>query len=194
MYPVSRLVKSVVEEKESRMREIMKIMGLVDWAHQASWFLTSFVLFFWITVTTTLVLHASVFPHSDLLLIFGYFFTFCMSEITLAFLLSAFFSKAKLSAIVAPVVVFVTVLPRYIFYSTNRYEQQESKYVASLLSPTAFAFGADIIADYEYAGVGVQFSNMNEGLYNFSGCLQMMIADFFIYGVLAWYFDQVMTL
>eukprot|EP01039_Chlorochromonas_danica_P006887 gene6887-7611_t len=36
MYPMSKLAKSVVEEKELRMRELMKIMGLQDWVHQLS--------------------------------------------------------------------------------------------------------------------------------------------------------------
>ena len=30
LYPVSRLVKSVVEEKESKMKEVMKFMGIID--------------------------------------------------------------------------------------------------------------------------------------------------------------------
>ena len=51
MYPLSRLVKSVVKEKETRLREVMKIMGLRDWAHQLSWFLSAFVLFFWIAIS-----------------------------------------------------------------------------------------------------------------------------------------------
>ena len=42
-----------------------------------------------------------------------------------------------------------TLLPRYLFYGTNRYEKATSKIVASFMLPTAFAFGADILADFE---------------------------------------------
>mmetsp|Transcript_200 Transcript_200/g.364 ORF Transcript_200/g.364 Transcript_200/m.364 type:complete len:2007 (-) Transcript_200:174-6194(-) len=191
MYPMSRLVKSVVEEKESRMREVMKIMGLRDSSHQVSWFLTALVLFLWISVTTTLICHVTFLPASDPRLLFVYIFTFCLSEVTFSFLVASFFSKAKLAAIVGPVALFCAILPRFVFYGSNRYEQQQSKYYASLLSPTAFSFGADIIADYEYSGIGVQVYNMHEGLYNFSGCIRLMVADFLIYGLLAWYLDQV---
>jgi hypothetical protein len=31
LYPVSRLIKALVEEKESKTKEVMKIMGLLDW-------------------------------------------------------------------------------------------------------------------------------------------------------------------
>ena len=49
-----------------------------------------------------------------------------------------------------------------------------------------------MMSDYEYAGQGIQFSNMNDGLFSFSSCLVMMFVDFVLYGVLAWYFDLVL--
>eukprot|EP00601_Ochromonadales_sp_CCMP2298_P001426 CAMPEP_0173193416 /NCGR_PEP_ID=MMETSP1141-20130122/13943_1 /TAXON_ID=483371 /ORGANISM="non described non described, Strain CCMP2298" /LENGTH=512 /DNA_ID=CAMNT_0014117743 /DNA_START=89 /DNA_END=1624 /DNA_ORIENTATION=+ len=191
MYPMSRLTKSVVEEKELRMREVMKIMGLREWVHQATWFISAFVLFFWIAVTTTLITKASFLLRSDPALLFAYFFLFAMSEINFAFLVSVFFSNSKLAAIVAPVVLFGSILPRFAFLNTNNNEAVASKTLASLLSPTAFAFGSDIIAQYEYGGTGVQFYNMYEGGFNFGTVLSMMLLDFFLYGIMAWYLDQV---
>ena len=169
-------------------------MGLRDWAHQTSWFINAFILFFWIAISCTFVSHNSFLPKTDSFLLFLYFFAFCLSEITFSFLIASFFSKAKLAAMVAPVVLFAGILPRFIFYTSNPYEQQQSKFFASLLSPTAFSFGADILSSYEYAGVGVQVYNMNQGLYSFSDSIKMMFADFILYGVLAWYLDQVVPL
>jgi hypothetical protein len=40
----------------------------------------------------------------------------------LRLLLSTIFSRAKLAAIVGPVALFVTVLPRYVFFNTAKYE------------------------------------------------------------------------
>lgn len=191
MYPVSKLIKAVVEEKESKMREVMKIMGLRSWAHQLSWLLTALALFLWIALSSSVLCTSSFLPNSDPRLVFLFLATFCLSEITFSFLIASFFSKAKLAAIIGPVCLFCSILPRYIFFGTNRYEEQQSKYLASLLSPSAFSFGADILADYEYSGVGVQLHNMDDGLYTFRGCIQIMFFDFLCYGVLAWYFDQV---
>jgi hypothetical protein len=191
MYPVSKLIKALVEEKESHMREVMKIMGLSSWAHQLSWSITALVLFLWVAASTTFLCHISFLPSTDARLLFLFIFSFCLSEITFSFLIASFFSKAKLAAIVGPVCLFCSILPRYIFFGTNRYEEQQSKYFASLLSPSAFSFGADILADYEYSGVGVQLYNMDDGLYNFRGCIQIMFFDFLWYGVMAWYFEQV---
>lgn len=192
MYPMSRLTKSVVEEKELKMREVMKIMGLREWVHQISWFLSAFVLFFWIALSCTFITQSSFLVHSNGAILFAYFFLFCMSEINFAFFVSVFFSNSKLAAIVAPVVLFAGILPRFAFLNTNGNELVAGKTLACLLSPTAFAFGADIIASYEYSGVGVQFSNVNDGLFSFNTVLFMMWADFFIYGFLAWYLDQVL--
>jgi len=191
MYPMSRLTKSVVEEKELKMREVMKIMGLQEWVHQLSWFLSAFLLFFWIAISCTVITKATFLTHTDPVILFAYFFLFCMSEINFSFFVSVFFSNSKLAAIVAPVVLFAGLMPRYAFLNTNSNEQVPGKTLASLLSPTAFAFGADIIAQYEYGGVGVQFSNITDGEFNFQTILLMMWADFFIYGFLAWYLDHV---
>ena len=97
-----------------------------------------------------------------------------MSEITLSFLVAVFFNNSKIAAIVGPVVLFVTLLPRFIFLATNSFEETTGKYAVSLLSPTAFSFGADILAGYEDAGVGIQWSNIQDGTYNFQNCLQFM--------------------
>jgi ABC-type multidrug transport system fused ATPase/permease subunit len=80
----------------------------------------------------------------------------------------------------------------YIFINTNANEQVPSKVLTCLLSPSAFAFGADIIADFEYTEVGLQVSNMFDGQFNFGIILVMMFFDFYIYGFLALYLDQVL--
>jgi hypothetical protein len=38
LYPISRLIKGLVEDKESRMKETQKMMGLFQWVFMASWF------------------------------------------------------------------------------------------------------------------------------------------------------------
>lgn len=56
LYPVSRVVKLLVEEKESRTRELLKIMGLRDWVYSTSWFITAFISFSTTALLTTLLL------------------------------------------------------------------------------------------------------------------------------------------
>lgn len=116
LYPTSRLVKTVVEEKESRMRETLFMLGLRGWAHWLSWFLTALSVFGVVTVTVTVSLTATVLQYSDPAYIFAFIGLFSTATIGLCFTLSSLFSKAKLAAIMAPVVLFATILPRFFFF------------------------------------------------------------------------------
>ena len=193
LYPVSRLIKAIVEEKESQMKELMTIMGLYPWVHNISWCISAFILFFWIAASSTFISSNSFFPKSNKGLLFAYFFFFCMSEIAFCFIMSLFFDKSKIAAIVGPVALFAALLPRFIFIGTNSYEQASNKYLASVLSPSAFAFGADILSAYEYSGEGVQMYNLNEGDYSFNDVLRLLLADAILYSLIALYLSEALS-
>ena len=124
-------------------------MGMTDTVHSLSWFITALLTFLWIAISATFIAHISFFPATNIGLLFLYFLLFSLSEINLAILMSVCFSNARLAAIVAPVLLFLAVLPKYIFFGSNADEAAAAKYGASLLSPAAFAFGADILVNYE---------------------------------------------
>ena len=46
IYTVSMTVKGIVYEKERRLKEVMKVMGLGNGVHWVAWFITSFVMMF----------------------------------------------------------------------------------------------------------------------------------------------------
>ena len=192
LYPMSRLVKTLVEDKESKMRELMLIAGLTPIAYNVAHLIAAFFLFLWIAITCTLVCGSSFFGQSNPSLLFAYFFLFGMSIISFSFMCSTFFNNSRLAAIAAPVLLFVCILPRYIFFGFNNNEGTSAKVVASLLSPSAYTFGADIIAQYEYEGTGLQWSNVSNGQYSFTTCLGMLFADSILYSILFAYFNNVL--
>ena len=55
--------QGLVEEKETRSRELMKIMGLRAWPLAAAWWTTYTILFAAVAIAASLVLQPSVFPH-----------------------------------------------------------------------------------------------------------------------------------
>ena len=191
LYPTSRTIKSMVEEKECRMKETLLILGVRPWAHWLSWLMTTCIIFFVISVLVTVTLSANVLMHSSPAYLFTFIGLFSTATIGFCFVIASFFSRAKLAAIVGPMALFATLLPRFIFFGSNRYEAITSKKLASLLPCTAFAFGADIIADYEYAEVGVQAFNANEGEYSFNTTLQFLFFDTVLYLFLGWYLELV---
>jgi hypothetical protein len=46
VYTVSMIVKDIVYEKEKRLKEFMRVMGLTNATHWAAWFITSFVMMY----------------------------------------------------------------------------------------------------------------------------------------------------
>ena len=61
IWPVIRLVRCFVEEKETRIKEGLKIMGLNSWLPWLSWF-TSYTIMFIVTVSRIL-LHVHSLPY-----------------------------------------------------------------------------------------------------------------------------------
>lgn len=192
LYPTSRLVKLIVEEKELRIKETLMIMGVHPWAYWWSWCIFYLVLFVVVAILVTATLTTSVLHYSSpayLLVWIGLFSTAIMG---FCFAIAALFNRAKLAAVIGPMAVFATVLPRFIFFGTNRYEGSVAKKWASLLPATAFAFGADVVADYEYAEQGIQSWNASEGAYSFNTSMEFLLLDTFLYFFLGWYLEQVL--
>jgi ATP-binding cassette subfamily A (ABC1) protein 3 len=191
LYPTSRLIKSIVEEKETRMKETLCILGLKGWAHWLSWFITAIIVFFIITVTVTLAMTKTLVKYSDPVYIFLLVGLFSTATIGFCFTLAAMFSRAKLAAIIGPMALFATILPHFVFFGSNRYEAATGKMWASLFPATAFTFGADIIGDYEYSQQGIQEWNAWEGSYSFNTALGLLFFDTILYIFLGWYLEQV---
>lgn len=54
IYPVINIAKSIVHEKERRLKESMKMMGLPNWLHWSAWFTKSFVFLLISTIFITI--------------------------------------------------------------------------------------------------------------------------------------------
>lgn len=54
LYPVSNIIGALVREKELRIKEGLKMMGLTDAAHTASWVFHFACLFFFMTILLVL--------------------------------------------------------------------------------------------------------------------------------------------
>jgi len=191
LYPTSRLIKSLVEEKETKLKETMFIMGLKPFAHWTAWMTTSLATFGLISILVSYTLSNNVLTYSNPAYLFWWIFFFSTATVGFCFALAALFSKAKLASIIGPMALFATLLPRFIFFGYNRYEASTAKKWASLLPATAFSFGADIVADYEYGEIGVQEWNSAEGDYSFNTSVGFLVFDTFLYIFLGWYLDLV---
>eukprot|EP01038_Epipyxis_sp_PR26KG_P005748 gene5748-7937_t len=192
LYPVSRIIRSLVVEKETRIKEGMKIMGVSDTVYNLSWLITTVLQMTIVSILITLVTGGSVFEYSNKVYVFIYFEVFSLAVINLCFLCATFFSRSKTASLLGPMIFFASYFP---FYAVNDPQFSTSaKSATCLLAPACFALGATVFADYEGGLVGIQSSNVNQTTSNFSYnlCVGIMFLDALLYGFAAWYFDKVL--
>ncbi|KAJ6658442.1 hypothetical protein lerEdw1_020146, partial [Lerista edwardsae] len=197
IYSVSMTVKSIVLEKETRLKEAMKNRGVTNGVIWFTWFLDSFIMMALSTfLLTALITYGKVLHYSNPHLLFLFLLTFSTASIMQCFLLSTFFSKANLAAACSGVIYFTLYLPHIVCFAWQDRLTVKLKTAASLLSPVAFGFGTEYLSRYEEQGLGLQWGNIRtsplEGdKYSFLFSMEMMLFDAFIYGLVAWYLDNV---
>ncbi|KAL3242105.1 hypothetical protein MRX96_021472 [Rhipicephalus microplus] len=201
VYSVAMLVQNVVYEKEKRLKEVMKTMGLNNAVHWLAWFITSFIqMTITAAVLTALLKYGRVLTYSNPLIFFLVLEIFVIANIAFSFLVSVLYSKAKLAAACAGIIYFLTYVP-YMYIAVREEAAHNNipawlKSLASLLSTTAFGLGAKYFAFYEEVGVGVQWANigispLEDDTFSLAHVALMMLIDAFIYSLLVWYIENV---
>nr|XP_045238869.1 retinal-specific phospholipid-transporting ATPase ABCA4 isoform X1 [Macaca fascicularis] len=197
IYSVSMNVKSIVLEKELRLKETLKNQGVSNAVIWCTWFLDSFsIMSMSIFLLTIFIMHGRILHYSDPFILFLFLLAFSTATIMLCFLLSTFFSKASVAAACSGVIYFTLYLPHILCFAWQDRMTAELKKAVSLLSPVAFGFGTEYLVRFEEQGLGLQWSNIGNSPtegdeFSFLMSMQMMLLDAAVYGLLAWYLDQV---
>ncbi|XP_029110683.1 retinal-specific ATP-binding cassette transporter-like [Scleropages formosus] len=197
IYSVSMMVKSLVLEKELRMKETLKAMGVTNGVIWAAWFIDSFLIMSASTaLLTAIIMIGKVLNYSDPLLLFLFLLSFTIVTIVQCFLMSVFFNKANLAAACSGIVYFTLYLPHVLCFAWQDHITKDMKILVSLLSQVAFGFGTEYLSRYEEQGLGLQWDNIQSSPlerdeFSFHISIQMMWFDTFLYGILAWYLDNV---
>ncbi|XP_066232841.1 retinal-specific phospholipid-transporting ATPase ABCA4 isoform X3 [Saccopteryx leptura] len=197
IYSVSMTVKSIVLEKELRLKETLKNQGVSNTVIWCTWFLDSFsIMSISIFLLTIFIMHGRILHYSNPFILFLFLLAFSTATITQCFLLSTFFSRASLAAACSGVVYFTLYLPHVLCFAWQDRMTAGLKMAVSLLSPVAFGFGTEYLARFEEQGLGLQWSNIGKSPmegdeFSFLMSMRMMLFDAALYGLLAWYLDQV---
>ncbi|KUF95975.1 ABC transporter A family member 1 [Phytophthora nicotianae] len=176
LFTLSRLLVVLIEEKELRLREFMKILGVTEKVITMTWYATYAVILF----------IGAAFGTSDVLVLLPVW-NECASDGIFAEYL---FSKARVG-------VFVGMVVFFLMYAISQGFSDETsegvKTIGSVLSPVALSFGVTVLASAEETGDGVRFSNMNTLSNNFriSTALWMFALDTVLYTILGLYFERI---
>ncbi|TYZ60146.1 hypothetical protein PybrP1_003113, partial [[Pythium] brassicae (nom. inval.)] len=190
LYMVSRVLVAFIQEKESRMREFMKILGVKEKTIIISWYITYTGILFVGAVLQALAGLFGLFANSSVVLIFLFFFLFGTSVLAFGFLVSALFSKSRSGAFMGMILFFVMYS---VSTSFSEDTTEGTKAIASVLSPVALSFGVKVLATLESTGQGVSFDNMStlNDNYRFTTALLALLFDTVLYTVLGLYFEKV---
>ncbi|XP_062340782.1 phospholipid-transporting ATPase ABCA1-like [Osmerus eperlanus] len=197
MYSVALIIKGVVYEKEARLKETMRIMGLDNGVLWLSWFISSLIPLLVSAGLLVLILKmGNLLPYSDPGVVFLFLGSFAVVTIMQCFLISTIFSRANLAAACGGIIYFTLYLPYVLCVAWQDYVGYGAKILVSLLSPVAFGFGCEYFALFEEQGVGIQWSNLlasplEEDSYNLTTSICMMLVDAALYALMTWYIEAV---
>ena len=191
-WPVTRVIKLVVEEKETRIKEGLKMMGLKPSTLWLSWLITYLVIYVITSILITVITANNVFKYSDKGLIFFFFLLAQLTFFAFALLFSTLFSNARAASTFGALIFIAIFFPYYAVFQDSTPSAQKT--VACLSSPLCFGLGINNIIEYEGSQQGV--NNGNAGVvydgFSYSHAMGMLLLDFVLYLVLALYFDQVL--
>ncbi|XP_062335379.1 retinal-specific phospholipid-transporting ATPase ABCA4-like isoform X2 [Osmerus eperlanus] len=197
VYSVSMTVKSIVLEKELRLKETLKAMGVTNEVLWVTWFIDSFIVMATSTaLLTAIIMGGQVLNYSNPLILFLFLLTFTTATIMQCFLLSVFFNKANQASACCGILYFSLYLPHVLCFAWQDRITKDMKILASLLSQVAFGFGTEYLSRYEEQGLGLQWDNIQtsplEGdEFSFRSSICLMALDTVVYALLAWYLDHV---
>merc|ERR1740130_135472 len=104
-------MKSLVEDKEEKINEVMKMMRMPAEAITFGWYVTYGLLWGVTAFLMTAICWNTVFLHSDKVVVFLFFWLFGMCVITFCSFLAIFFAKAKQASVVGALLFFLLWFP-----------------------------------------------------------------------------------
>ncbi|XP_017880849.1 ATP-binding cassette sub-family A member 5-like isoform X1 [Ceratina calcarata] len=190
---VTYLLILIVGEKEKKIKEGMKIMGLQDSIFWLSWFIIYGVFVLLLSAVGVILLFTlQMFQHTHFLPIFLLVVLYSFSIIMFAFMITPLFDKSRTAGVLGNFAVTILSL----MYFIQVFVKDSSSvpfWLVSLLSPTGVALAMDKALVLDLQGEGVNFDNLWSGPgIPFGGSLIMMTLDILLYGFLAYYFDSVL--
>lgn len=98
-----RMTYGLLIEKEKKIREGMKIMGMSNFSFYLSWIIHYVIVYTITSVLVTIVLKCTVFPKSSFGIVFITHWIFSMTLLFQSLFITVFFTRAKMGNLVGMV-------------------------------------------------------------------------------------------
>ncbi|KAK0132264.1 ATP-binding cassette sub-family A member 12 [Merluccius polli] len=194
---VADFVKKLVYERELRLHEYMKMMGVNPLSHFCAWFLDCAAHLLLTIIILTLVLkYGGVLPNSNGFLLFLFFCDYGLSIMAISFLVSSFFDKTYIAGLTGSLVYVLCFFPFIIVQGLESSLNFSQKSALGLLAPTCFSYATQYVSRYETQGEGIQWSNaytspIAEDTASFGWLCLLLLIDSAMYFVIGSYIRMV---
>ncbi|UMM11669.1 hypothetical protein L5515_000839 [Caenorhabditis briggsae] len=195
IFPSALLVKNIVYEKEQKIKEQMRSMGLGDAVHFVSWALISLVLnFISVLVISIISKVAKIFDYTDYTLLLFVLVLFLFASIAMSIFFSTLFTNANIATAATCVLWFVFFIP-FQLLRTDRISSPTFNRIALLLPPTAMGHCFKLLESFNamerasWSDLG-EMSNPDLGV-SVELCMAMLLVDTALFLILAWYISAV---
>ncbi|CAL8266921.1 unnamed protein product [Lota lota] len=194
---VADFVKKLVYERELRLHEYMKMMGVNPLSHFCAWFLDCAThLLFTIVILTLVLKYGGILPNSDGFILFLFFCDYGLSIVAMSFLVSSFFDKTYIAGMTGSLVYVLCFFPFIIVMGMESKLSFSSKSALGLLAPTSFSYATQYVSRYEYQGEGIHWGNIyrspvNEDTSSFGWMCWLLVIDSVIYFLIGGYIRMV---
>ena len=155
LLPAFFMIRAIVAEKEMKLREGMRMMGMSDLALIAAWYAVYIAQFLLIALIVAVTVKVSFFPRSDFSLLFSLFFAVGLATTALCFLISVFFSRAKMASGVGSLLFLALFFP---YFKVND-PLALHKGLGALSHTVAFGLALDIVSTLEAANQTLTWAN-----------------------------------
>ncbi|CAK4964438.1 unnamed protein product [Aphanomyces euteiches] len=190
LHILSSVLVALISEKESKARELMKILGVRDSAIIVSWYIMYGIIFVVAAVLQAIASKVMLFKHASLAVLFVFFLLFGWTVMSYGYMISAIFSKSRTGTYLGMIGFFAMYLGTVAFTDTST---AESKCSVCILSPAAMTFGIKSLEQAEGNGVGITTSNWTADINNFkfTTALYALMIDCVLYTLLGLYLERV---
>ncbi|TRY81063.1 hypothetical protein TCAL_04547 [Tigriopus californicus] len=205
MFVVPPLLKRIVQEKESGVKEFMKMMGLSGYMNWIAWFITAFVSCLITNLVILLLLGVNfslgpVIQYTNVFIVFISLTLYSVALIFMLFAISTLFNNANLALVAGILLHLITF-----FFPYGVLSQNDQFYVSvsmgakmgmCLLPNVGLWLTFKGVLGAESATSGFTFSEINEALIPGDNITMlyiwlMFLASSLIYGVIIWYVDTI---
>ncbi|KEG10259.1 ABC transporter [Trypanosoma grayi] len=188
LFPVAKLVSSIVEEKSMRIRESMHIMGL-RWSCMAlGWYTSALLTDVVASLLVAMMFRISFFHYVNYGVLFFLYFSFMQQNSALSLFLSTFFNNPRAAGAVAALTIFLCSIP---FYSFPEGMSTARLISVSIIPCVAYSEAFNRLVTSASFDHSFSWADVREGEYSVAVAIGMMWASTGLMLCLWAYLDQV---